>query len=192
MRFVLRPFSAILIFAMVLSASLGFARDAQPDRGLALSASRIQTAATAAPPLGFQLFCMRTPEHCTASARDEVAMSPELINILSSVNRSVNASITPRVRPVQTWELGARAGDCKDYVLNKRHRLIGMGVPAGALRIAIGYTAWGEGHTVLVVRTSAGDLVLDNLDSQIRGWDETGHQLVAMSSSDPRQWRQVR
>ena len=31
-------------------------------------------------------------------------------------------------------------------------------------------TSWGEHHLILVVRTSAGDLVLDNLTSQIRPW----------------------
>lgn len=193
MNSVSRAFSIVLAIAVVFSASPAFTRAPLPDRGgSGISAARIHTAAVAAAPLGFQLFCMRTPQHCAASGSSEVLMSPELLNVLSMVTRSVNASIVPRVRPVQTWELGARIGDCKDYVLNKRHRLIELGVPAGALRVAIGYTARGEGHTVLVVRTSQGDLVLDNLNNHVRAWNETGHQLVAMSSSNPRQWQEIR
>ncbi|MCD7059672.1 transglutaminase-like cysteine peptidase [Pelagibacterium xiamenense] len=188
-----RLLSVALATAIAFTSGYATALAPQPGRtGITASASRIETAGSAATPLGFQLFCLRTPEHCSSGGGAQVRMSAPLMNALASVNRAVNRAITPRVRPDQTWELGSRIGDCKDYVLNKRHRLIEMGVPASALRVAIGYTSWGEGHTVLVVRTTEGDFVLDNLTNEVRAWNETGHRLIAMSSSNPRRWQAIR
>jgi predicted transglutaminase-like cysteine proteinase len=44
--------------------------------------------------------------------------------------------------------------------------------------------AWtrGQQHAVLVVRTTAGDLVLDNLRNAIVGWDETGYRYEKIQS----------
>ena len=50
-------------------------------------------------------------------------------------------------------------------------------------------TATGEGHLVLVVSTSAGDVVLDNLVSQIRPWDATTLKWVMIQSAgNPNTW----
>ena len=75
--------------------------------------------------------------------------------------------------------------------MNKRVHLIARGVPAGALRLAIGLTAQGQGHAVLIVRTTAGDYVLDNLTDQIKPFDQTGHTLTAISSNDPKLWHSI-
>lgn len=152
----------------------------------------IQSGAQTAAPLGFQLFCLRTPQYCARDSRAQVAMSADLMAMLERVNGQVNRSIRPKRRTTEVWEVGANAGDCKDYVMNKRHRLIELGLPPGALRVAITRTRNGEGHTVLVVRTNAGDLVLDNLTGAIKPWASAGYSWIAMSSSDPRTWHAVR
>lgn len=154
-------------------------------------AARIATAAPTSAPVGLQVFCLGNAHHCASSSTNVVEMSQDLMAVLNRVNGSVNRSIRPRARATQVWELGARSGDCKDYSLNKRAQLIAYGVPAGALRIAIGYTARGEGHAVLVVRTSAGDLVLDNLTNQIKPFHQTGHRLIAISTGDLRKWNTI-
>jgi len=158
----------------------------------ALADSRIATAGPTAAPLGLQIFCMRSPADCAAGPEVQVLLTEDALGALESVNRAVNAAIRPQLRATQVWELGARQGDCKDYAMNKRAALLARGFPAGALRLAIGHTAGGEGHAVLVVRTSAGDFVLDNLTDRILPYGETGHTLIAMASNDPRHWVSVR
>ena len=81
---------------------------------------------------------------------------------------------------VTTVTVGASAaGDCKDYVLEKRRALIAAGLPAGALSIAIVKTSWGETHAVLLVSTTGGELVLDSLTPRIQAWRKTGYTWVA-------------
>lgn len=85
---------------------------------------------------------------------------------------------------------------CQDRSVDRfryrfRQRLIQAGVPAGALRIAIAWTAAGEGHAVLIVRTTSGDLVLDNLTGQIKPWHAVNYRWIAMSSADPRRWNKI-
>lgn len=151
----------------------------------------ITPAASTPAPLGLQIFCMRSPAHCAAAPATQLRMDENLMTLLNSVNRSVNAAIRPQMRSTQVWELGARTGDCKDYAMNKRAELIARGIPAGALRLAIGFTARGQGHAVLVVRTTAGDYVLDNLTNTIKPFNQTGLTLTAMASHDPKRWNTI-
>jgi predicted transglutaminase-like cysteine proteinase len=49
-----------------------------------------------------------------------------------------------------------------------------------------------EGHTVLTVRTSEGDLVLDNLTSAIRDWSRTPYGCFArQSQSNGKRWERI-
>ena len=52
--------------------------------------------------------------------------------------------------------------------MTKRHELMARGWPARSLLLAEVVTNWGEHHLVLVVRTRTADLVLDNLDADIK------------------------
>lgn len=190
------PISALVAgagLAFMLSASSAFAIAPAALELTVVSGptARIETLGPAAAPVGLQIFCLRSPADCRGGPATRLRLDTATMSALNTVNRAVNASIRPRLRPTQIWELGARTGDCKDYAMNKRARLIEMGVPAGALRIAIGYTSKGEGHAVLVVMTDEGDLVLDNLTGAIRPFNQTGHRLTAISSPDLRKWNRV-
>lgn len=180
-----------LTLALASAPALALAPQPTDRTGLSGSVMRISTSSVTAAPLGLQIFCMTSPTHCASAPAAQLQMDTNLMSVLNSVNRSVNSSIRPQRRATQVWTIGARVGDCKDYAMNKRAQLIARGVPAGALRLAIGFTARGEGHAVLVVRTDAGDYVLDNLTSQIKPFNQTGHTLVAMSSNDPRRWNTI-
>jgi len=142
------------------------------------------------PPLAFQLFCLQNPQECRTSGPSRVGMNNGLMDKLQRVNARVNASMRPRSdgdgRDV--WTVGASAGDCEDYALNKRHMLVAMGVPASSLRMAVVRTGSGEGHAVLVVHTGAGDYVLDNLTNAIRPFGQTGLRMVSMESGNPDRW----
>jgi predicted transglutaminase-like cysteine proteinase len=84
-----------------------------------------------------------------------------------SINIDVNRSTTYRTdldlygRP-DFWTIANGAGDCEDFALAKRQRFIDAGF-GDFVRLA---TAWvpREGyHAVLIVTTTRGDYVLDNM-----------------------------
>ncbi|MNL69638.1 hypothetical protein D3C87_1945270 [compost metagenome] len=55
--------------------------------------------------------------------------------------------------------------------------------------MAVARTRSGEGHAVLVVKTSKGDLVLDNRSSAIKPWRSTDLRWVKIQSGDnPKRW----
>lgn len=62
---------------------------------------------------------------------------------------------------------GRLRGDCEDYALLKRARLIAEGVPARALSIALADTPWGARHAVLLVAVDGDEFVLDNLTPRL-------------------------
>jgi predicted transglutaminase-like cysteine proteinase len=88
------------------------------------------------------------------------------------------------------WLVAPKAGDCNDYAVTKRHELLARGWPSRSLLLAEVVISSGEHHLVLVVRTRDSDLVLDNLNENIRHWSKTGYQWVRVQMpSNPKFWR---
>ena len=162
----------------------------------AASGSFISEYDNALAPLQFVKFCMNYGAECEpdAAANDQTLPSGERAkDMLREVNRAVNDAITPIKKPTSPmlahWTLGPDAGDCNDYAVTKRHRLIEMGWPKSALRLAVVLTDSGQGHLVLVARLSDGDVVLDNLSSSVHSWRTAGYQWISMQSgNNPRFW----
>jgi predicted transglutaminase-like cysteine proteinase len=153
--------------------------------------ARWQLVQSAVPPLGFQLYCLKNPQQCRASGQSSLQATDTVMATLAKVNSSVNLQIKPRNDVVgDTWTVDPASGygDCEDYAMTKRSHLIRMGLPASALRMAYVETRWGEDHAVLVVRTNAGEFVLDNLTSAILPIQRTGLRLKSISSANPTQW----
>lgn len=98
---------------------------------------------------------------------------------LRRVNREINRAIRPvtdRVlygreeywqRPLLVGAAGAR-GDCEDYVLEKRARLLTLGYAPDSIAMAVAIAPGVGLHAVLIVQTDRGDFVLDNLHSEPR------------------------
>jgi len=114
------------------------------------------------------------------------------------VNRGVNAAISP-VRKAygaelaDGWTIAPQMGDCNDYAVTKRHELLESGLPSRALRLSVVKTASGIGHLILVVATTKGDMVLDNLNASIVSWQSTDyHWIKIQSASDARFWFDVK
>lgn len=117
-----------------------------------------------------------------------LATDRALMAELERVNVQINRSI--RYVPDSTlygdedhWHLplqagGLGAGDCKDFVLEKRRALIADGVPAADLSIAIVQTSWNETHAVLLVTTDQGEVVLDSLNSWVRPWQDVHYRWI--------------
>lgn len=139
-------------------------------------------------PINMQYFCKQNPSECRKTRDAKIELTDEMVNMLRQVNVSVNRAIRPRLNVPGGWKLNPAAGDCNDYVLSKRSQLIQMGVPAGALRFAVTKTRRGQPHAVLVVRSSSGDIVLDNLSSRVVTLQQSGYLIRSMSSADPLRW----
>lgn len=173
---------------------LSFFRPAATAAALAAvvfcSLAGIQSAqAKSKAPLGYQLMCLKTPSECRGGGASTAKIGEDTLALLKRVNNSVNQAIRPRSDgATDSWNASASSGDCEDYVLAKRRALIKAGLPPSALRIAHVQTSSGEGHAVLVVKTSKGDFVLDNLNGTVRLLAQLGYRIVSMSGANPREW----
>jgi len=139
------------------------------------------------------LFCKKNPVQCDVSSSidDTVVMNDKIMNRIISVNSRINSSITPvsDFGDKDLWSVNVSQGDCEDFALTKRSNLIQMGFPARAIRVAVTKTIVGEGHAVLVISTTIGDIVLDNRDNIIRFWFETDLTWIKIwSKNDPKKW----
>lgn len=147
-------------------------------------------------PIGHYEFCRRNLVEC--SIRLSSSPAPELSAqgwaVIEEVNRSVNKRIAPRTDKQifgqeEVWAYPTTEGDCEDYALLKRRELARRGFSLSDLLITVVRKPDGEGHAVLTVRTAKGDFVLDNLQADVRAWNETSYVYVKrQSSSDTGRW----
>ena len=149
------------------------------------------------PPPAFYAFCSRQPSLCsTAGDTKVVALKPQLSAQLNQVNRSVNSRITElsdraTVGKDDDWRLPTVSGDCEDIAILKKQELMRRGWPASALLLTVA-SYHGEGHTVLTVRTSQGDLVLDNLTNAVRDWSSTPYSYFArQAQGNGKRWERI-
>jgi predicted transglutaminase-like cysteine proteinase len=160
-------------------------------------AKRISFSNFTLPPMAFTQFCLRYESQCKPQKiifrGGPVQMTEKRWGDLKEVNRNVNGAIAPQPNTEglagEKWLINPANGDCNDYAVSKRFELLKRGWPARAVLLSEVKTSWGEGHLILVVRTSAGDLVLDNLTSQIRSWTHVPYRWVRMQTpKNPNFW----
>lgn len=151
--------------------------------------SFMPTAGLSTQPVGHYEFCQRAPQECTkVKERRPVELTRALWATIVEVNNLVNTMVTPRT-DAELWGVEEHwsypvngLGDCEDYVLEKRRRLIQAGVPASNLPITVVRQPNGDGHAVLTVSTSMGDFVLDNLEPRVLSWTETDYRFLKRQS----------
>jgi predicted transglutaminase-like cysteine proteinase len=113
---------------------------------------------------------------------------------LNNINRAVNARIHSARDDVlhgiaDHWTEGQTEGDCEDYAIAKKQALIAAGWSADQLLYAVVEGPQTPFHAVLLVRTSEGDVILDNLTEGILTARESGYRFIARQSmSDPYRW----
>ena len=143
-------------------------------------------------------FCQRYPSDCRPGSQVNtlVELDGKTAGLLYRINRKINAAIIPARKDIlrdAAWAIAPSSGDCNDYAVTKQHELLQYKLPANALRLSEVKTVGGEGHLVLVVATTKGELVLDNLSDQIRPWKETDYRwLKIQSKTDPHYWVEMR
>ena len=169
----------LLLTAMIAAlcwASVSEAAFFGLPRALKYQLARIGFDNPVLPPIGHSRFCLRYPDDCKAHGIDfrrrNIALTPERWDELNSVNHQVNRDIVPEVTPgnglTEEWLISPPAGDCKDYAITKRHELLERGWPPRVLLLSEVVVPSGEHHLILVVRTKEADLVLDNLNANVR------------------------
>jgi predicted transglutaminase-like cysteine proteinase len=148
------------------------------------------------PPYGFVEFCERMPEECRQGPQEEQRFSgtPDRLSQLDAINRAVNREIEPATDleiygQTEYWTIPTTKGDCEDYALLKRQRLMRLGWPASALLMTVVRDHKGEGHAVLTARTVQGDFILDNKTDEVKVWHRTGYEYIMRQSYlNPRIW----
>ena len=120
----------------------------------------METGSRTTQPIGHYQFCRQYPDECRQrNAKPAPEPATEAFwKVVSRVNRGVNSQIRPRTDMEmwgheEIWSFPVEFGDCEDYVIEKRRRLIAMGVPSGNLLITVLRQPNGDGHAVLTVRT---------------------------------------
>lgn len=139
-------------------------------------------------PMAYQIFCARFASECAAGGRGSISYNSSTAALIKKVNDSVNRTMRYRSDQGEVWKIGSSSGDCEDFALTKRSRLIRAGLPAGALRMATATTSKGEAHAVLIVKTDKGEFVLDNIRKSVVRRSESGYTYNRIATADPRRW----
>lgn len=174
----------LLLFIAVCIGLLAFTDSAfaDPASDATMPASHIPVEA----PPGFISFCLRFPDQCrpTPGGPQTIMLTPDAWRVMQKVNAAVNDDIWPQEDEAhfgraEYWTIPSDGyGNCHDYTLTKRQKLIAAGFPEQALRIALVITPRQGRHVVLTVVTDKGDFVLDNLRAEIVPWDQAGYTWI--------------
>ena len=132
---------------------------------------------------GWIRFCKQRPEECAVKSFEPatITLTPQAWEMLTRVNRQVNATIRS-MTDMEHWGVEDRwgfaedgYGDCEDYQLVKRERLVAAGFPRRALRMTAVLDEDGAPHAVMMVRTDRGNFILDNKRNTVLPWRQTGY-----------------
>lgn len=169
--------TAAVALTLAASATMAKAQSLMPTAGLSTQ------------PVGHYEFCQTVPQECVKTRYSgPVQLTRALWATIIDVNNVVNTMITPRT-DMELWGVEERwsypsssYGDCEDYALEKRRRLIKAGIPAANLPITVVRQPNGDGHAVLTINTNMGDFVLDNLEPRVLAWTETEYRFLKRQS----------
>jgi len=184
--------------AIVLVAGLGCATAEAPAAGTLgiVEGDSLADGAAARPMPAWTAFCRTDPASCRVDPSQPrlVALTDRVLETIRAVNTAVNARIVA-VTDQDHWGVSDRwdyprdgRGDCEDIQIEKRRELAASGLPERAMRMAMVINPEGEGHAVLLVRTDAGDLVLDNRVDAVLPWYRTGYTWVKREGDGGRDW----
>ena len=148
-------------------------------------------------PIGWVEFCEDQTAECRVPALKPatVILDEKNWREILKINASVNRDIEP-VTDMEHWGVVERwsypsdgKGDCEDYVLEKRRRLLRAGFPRQSLLVTVVRDHKGDGHAVLTVKTDRGDFILDNQAPKVLAWSETGYRFIKRQSQEhPNRW----
>ncbi|MFO1101542.1 MAG: transglutaminase-like cysteine peptidase [Methylocystis sp.] len=141
-------------------------------------------------PYGWVDFCQRYRGECQddETAPQDIELTAAVFRKIARINAWVNKNIDPIADSdhwgsVDRWDYPSDGqGDCEDFALQKRRMLIEEGFPRQALLLTVVKEKNGDGHSVLTVKTSRGEFVLDNLSDEMRPWTRVPYRFVKRQS----------
>jgi predicted transglutaminase-like cysteine proteinase len=182
-----RPFLITWLHSTAVALALMLVSAGLEAQTIAVPPSRSSSLATQnhaiTPVPGWIRFCKQKPEECAVSSAEPavITLTPQAWGTLTKVNSQVNAAIRP-MTDHEHWGVADRwdfaedgYGDCEDYQLVKRQRLVAAGFPRRALRMTAVIDEEGAPHAVMMVRTDRGDFILDNKRNAVLPWRQTGY-----------------
>jgi predicted transglutaminase-like cysteine proteinase len=192
---------AVTMIAAMFWASVSEAAFVGPLRAIKFQRAQISFGGPVLAPMAHVRFCLRYQADCEVHGIDfrrrHIALTPKRWNELNKINREVNHDIAPVSSmdvTTEQWSISPPSGNCHDYAVTKRHELLARGWASRSLLLSEVVVPSGEHHLVLVVRTRDVDLVLDNLNADIRpvGMTRYQYQWVRIESPyNPKFWSSV-
>jgi predicted transglutaminase-like cysteine proteinase len=190
------PRALVALLVCVGGASSAGAGAVALDQRMPQPAQVMRQRAETFAPYAFADFCRRTPRECNPDSvkGHRMDLTPQRWHDLLEVNAIVNNTVIPRsdlevYGVFDYWTIAGRYGDCEDYALTKQLYLRDRGWPMSDLLMTVVRDENGEGHAILTVRTTRGEFVLDNRQSQIVAWTEAPYTFVKRQADyDPKIW----
>jgi predicted transglutaminase-like cysteine proteinase len=143
------------------------------------------------PPTQYEDFCQRYPASCILEGAPVIEWTTEVHQALSDVNARVNDEVEfvsdmDNLGVEEDWDFPRDCrGDCEDFVLEKRERLVELGFPRASLTVAFAFhEVQFFPHAVLLAETTAGTWVLDNLYDEVRCWDAVPYRYSRREQPD--------
>ncbi|QJF51993.1 transglutaminase-like cysteine peptidase [Roseobacter ponti] len=186
------PRLAAGLFALGLGLSLAVlpATDAHAGDGNSFLPAKMAIAA----PTGARNLCGKYRWACSHSGTSGKVSQSDLRKV-DQINRRVNRQIREvtdqsQYRKADYWTLPQSSrGDCEDFALLKKKELMRAGFAPQNLLLTTVLDRQGRSHAVLVVRTTAGDYVLDNLNDKVKPWKATRYTFLRMQNPrNPGAW----
>lgn len=179
----------LLCLAIILSfAQPAHAIDARKSKDL------LPLKASVSAPAGASGLCAQYSWACARTGKMQV-IDLAAMEVVQKVNTAANRKIRPisdqsQWSTSERWSLPTnRGGDCEDYALYKKMMLVQAGFSPDQLLIATVLDRQNRSHAVLVLRTGAQDLVLDNLTGRIKHWRDTGYTFLRLQDpKHPNRW----
>jgi predicted transglutaminase-like cysteine proteinase len=181
--------AAVLGLATVVAAASSALAESRPP-------SFLPPGGAAKPTKAWAAFCDANPAECAVDVSEPAvirytsAFWTDLVTVNTTVNETVIAATD-----LDHWGVSDRwdypsdgVGDCEDIQLEKRRRLVALGYPERAMRMAVVLNPEGEGHAVLLVRTDRGDFVLDNRIGAVLPWWQARYTWVKREGEHGLDW----
>ncbi len=196
--FKVRVLAAAAAMTLCLTGTLWADSDIWVD-GQNIKSKYLRVYGISLPPIGHVKFCESNPADCRktqkVNADGRFVLTDERWRELDHLNKLVNKTIKPVTDKelygqIEHWTYPNNyKGDCEDYVLLKRQKLMERGWPESSLLITVVLDENREGHAILTVRTAQGDFILDNKNNQVLRWHQLPYTFIKRQSfQNPRLW----
>lgn len=139
----------------------------------------------------YAAFCSRNPGECDMRGNSVIPFTFFTLELLARINGQVNREIKfsedifeYNEEDYWTYPIQGR-GDCEDIALEKRRRLVALGLPRAALRMTIGqHKRKLFSHAFLAVETAKGTFILDTDRDDPIIWHATEYNYEARERPD--------